>query len=379
MPSKCLSKVLKEGVGWNELSSVCMSSSRGRSSKQMSKRARVEDTSDVESSRSSSESEDDVLQGAALKKRIAPILQLYPTINHKSESSRKLYEQLSARAIKPNRYIHGELLRSHDLFDEVKRLLENVGWSDLLRMKEPSYSKLTMEFLSSFKYHESKGFSFRIANFSHKVSNAQVANMFGWIEDTSRVPVNFEKRFWQLLTQKPHVSYLACKATSSQIVSPAYRYMHKVLNHTIYGRGESLGGVSKEVLAILYGMHYGIKLDFSTLLAKRFTDVAKRVDGSIVIGGFITRIAERIGAFDRRKTNLVAVEGCAFVDESTCINMGLLERVSMEIYELSHVIRHLLLSHILPRRVLLKQFPFCHWINQGTLLYCLMSPCLRNK
>ncbi|KAK1352346.1 hypothetical protein POM88_053285 [Heracleum sosnowskyi] len=240
-------------------------SSRSRVGKQMGKRSRVKVTY-VNSSGSPSESEDEVLHGAALKKQMAPTLRRYPAISHKSEESRKKYKKLFKRAIKPNRYIDAELLKLHGLFDGVKQLLKNVGSPDLL-----------------------------------------TANMFGWSEDTFRVLVN-STPFWQFLTQRQGVQYLASKATSSQIVNPVYRYIHKVLNHTIYGRGDGLGGVLKEVFKILYGMHHGIKLDYTSILAKRFTDVVNRADGSIVIGGFITRIAEKIGAFDRKKTNLVAVE-----------------------------------------------------------------------
>lgn len=69
-------------------------------------------------------------------------------------------------------------------------------------------------------------------------------------------------------------------------------------------------------------------MDFTSLLAKRFADITKQTEGSIVIGGFITRIAEKIGAFDWKKTNLVAVEGGKLVDENTCLQMGLLKRVN---------------------------------------------------
>ena len=220
------------------------------------------------------------------------------------------------------------MLKSHGLYDEVEHLLDNVGWSDLLQMNEPSYPQLVLEFLSTVQHHSIEGFTFRIANINHKVSNEKMADMFGWGNAIATVPVLFAIPFWRELTQRPDILYLASKATSSQIVRPAYRYVHKVLNHTIHGRGESLGGVSKEVLKILYAMHHGIKMDFTSLLAKRFADITKQTEGSIVIGGFITRIAEKIGAFDWKKTNLVAVEGGKLVDENTCLQMGLLKRVN---------------------------------------------------
>lgn len=52
----------------------------------MSKRGRAAATGDYSSS-SSSESEDEFLTGAALKKLMTPTLRRYPVIDHKSEET----------------------------------------------------------------------------------------------------------------------------------------------------------------------------------------------------------------------------------------------------------------------------------------------------
>lgn len=213
-----------------------------------------------------------------------------------------------------------------------------MGWYDLLHMKELCYPQLTLEFLSSFHYSESTGhWTFRIANIGHKLSDEQVSDMFGWSQDIDCVPNCFESKFLRELTQHPKISYAAKLATSSQTVKHSDCYIHKVLNHTLYGRGDSVGGVSREVLKVIYGMHHNIKLDFTSILAKRLTDIVKWTHGSIVIGGFITRIAEKLGAFDSQKTKLVAVEGRTLVDEITCLNMGLIERVKGEVQLKPHL------------------------------------------
>lgn len=133
--------------------------------------------------------------------------------------------------------------------------------------------------------------------------------------------------FWGQVTNT-RILYKSQCALASHIVSPAYRYIHRVLSHTLFGRKGSIGGVSKEQLQVLYCMHHGIKMDFTSILIKRFVSLASRAEGKIVIGGFITRIAEALGVFDQKKTNFSIVKGGSLVDQLSCLHMNLIEKVN---------------------------------------------------
>ena len=62
-------------------------------------------------------------------------------------------------------------------------------------------------------------------------------------------------------------------------------------------------------MALLYHVCARQLVDWTNLLISRFLYQAKRATGYIVLGGFVTRIAERLGVFNRTTTNLPIVEG----------------------------------------------------------------------
>ena len=77
----------------------------------------------------------------------------------------------------------------------------------------------------------------------------------------------------------------------------------------MYGRAESNNKIQTGELALLYFFDEAKPVDWTSLLVERFLYQAKRPKGALVIGGFITRIAERLGVFDCNKTNLKIADG----------------------------------------------------------------------
>ena len=58
---------------------------------------------------------------------------------------------LAKRKIANIRYRDDSALHTLGLFDDIYWMLDLVGWTQLSKMKYPTYDRLTLEFLSSIK------------------------------------------------------------------------------------------------------------------------------------------------------------------------------------------------------------------------------------
>ncbi|KAK1359674.1 hypothetical protein POM88_044148 [Heracleum sosnowskyi] len=106
--------------------------------------------------------------------------QKFPTIKPIGETQQTLYKELSKRKVLPNKYVDLSVLELLEVKDDFLEGLEDMGWSGLINMDEPSYAPLTYKFLSSFNVTDHNTLSFRIANVSHEITKAELADMFRW-------------------------------------------------------------------------------------------------------------------------------------------------------------------------------------------------------
>ena len=235
----------------------------------------------------------------------------YPAIKFSGPDQQALYDVLSTRKVLPNKYVDSSALEVLGIRDELIKALTDIGWSDLMSMDDPSYAKLTYEFLSSFTVINDDTLSFRIANVQHEITKSALANMFGWqLVKSQQLPEGYATPFWHALTSLPKsASYRSQSASSLEIVSCLYRYFARLMSYTIYGRAESNKKIQIGELALLYHFNDGQLVDWTNLLINRFLYQAKRAKGAIVLGGFVTRNDERLGVFNRNTTNLLVVEG----------------------------------------------------------------------
>ena len=103
---------------------------------------------------------------------IQPTVIKYPAAKLSGESQWSLYTTLSQRPVFSNKYADMRALDLLGIIPEWKHKLAKVGWSDLLKMDEPSYATLTREFLRVFVVTEDGLLSFRIANLNHQIRKA---------------------------------------------------------------------------------------------------------------------------------------------------------------------------------------------------------------
>ena len=65
---------------------------------------------------------------------------------------RKILEKLQTQEISPTRYIDTECLYTLGIYDSVFHMLDTLGLHDIFARREPTYERLTKEFLSSLIY-----------------------------------------------------------------------------------------------------------------------------------------------------------------------------------------------------------------------------------
>ena len=165
----------------------------------------------------------------------------YPTIKFSGPDQQALYDVLSTRMALPYKYVDSSTLEVLGINDELIKALQDIGWGDLMSMDDPSYAKLTYEFLSSFTVITDDTLSFRIANVQHEITKSALADMFGWqLVESQQLPEGYATPFWHALTSLPKsASYKSQSASASEIVSCLYRYFARLMSYTIYGRAES--------------------------------------------------------------------------------------------------------------------------------------------
>lgn len=198
---------------------------------------------------------------------------------------------------------------------------------------------LTYEFLSSFAVINEHTLSFRIANVQHEISKSELADMFEWrLVEQESLPENYATLFWLKITQlSTSESYNTQQALSSKILSTCHRYFARVMSYTLFGRAESNNKIQMGELALLYYFDERLPVDCTTLLISRFLYQSKRPKGAIVMGGFVTRIAEKLGVFNRMTTHLPTANGWpSLINVEYLIGMRMLYRGLHEIRPVYH-------------------------------------------
>ncbi|KAJ1400102.1 hypothetical protein SESBI_29828 [Sesbania bispinosa] len=139
--------------------------------------------------------------------------------------------------------------------------------------------------------HEGR-ITFRLNNEDHVLGLVQINSIYGLpLGGERKVPNDFnEGEFWYALTGSSFYTPSATKA--SHIHNPCFKYIHRVMANSVFGRGESFGNVRQTELFLLWAMVNALPVDTGSHLACQFSKVGKAMTGDIVIGGFITPIAQ---------------------------------------------------------------------------------------
>lgn len=119
------------------------------------------------------------------------------------------YKTLVARRLMNTRYLDNIILNTLGIFDDVYWMFAKVGWTQFVKMKYPTYERITLEILSSIEVYVLYGqgctegeLTFRLFNEEHHMILAQFNMIYGFPCGGERCfPDDFrEKQFWELLT-----------------------------------------------------------------------------------------------------------------------------------------------------------------------------------
>ncbi|KAL8260138.1 hypothetical protein R6Q59_028091 [Mikania micrantha] len=278
------------------------------------------DTGDETSSQNTGETEIGAIEPevAAIQPQVAqagappmPYVALHPHAWLHFPMDDAYYDRLRVIARKqffPLKTIDWSLIRTVGALERMKAIFTPV-WRRLLDTTRPGYRELTIEFYSTFKFHDTgvglhyaRAMEFRLGGVDRSLSITQFARVMGiYSEEELQQPLYRDSLLAKdvsnvvLCTWWPTIADGALHGTTraSWIRDPLHRYTHRIIAHTIAGRGESRERVTFTDAFLLYCLLHPASCNIAVALASDFEahrgrPVASQLDG----GAFITRLAE---------------------------------------------------------------------------------------
>jgi len=245
-------------------------------------------------------------------------------IEFKNDEQRDRYNVLVKRKIACTRYMDNTVLEALGLNDDFNWMLEQVGWTHFFNLRYPTYVDLTLEFLSSIECNILQGegctegqITFRLLNIDHSFDLAQFNAIFGLPAGGYRKPPPefHDSYFWSLISyDSPNFKSSNIKA--SFMPNPYFRYLHRIMANTLFGRGDSDGNVRIDELAFMWAIFNNVKMDTGSFLVRHLLKVGRAQSGSIVVGGLITAIAEFL-EYDLAGREMIKGNNC--IDLELCL------------------------------------------------------------
>ncbi|KAL6529099.1 hypothetical protein OROHE_014843 [Orobanche hederae] len=200
----------------------------------------------------------------------------------------------------PTRWPDDECMTIMGIKDDVMKFLKRVRWDWTMTQKWPTYTCLTLEFLSTLTVRrdlitrEPTEIVFHLNNQDELLSVKALENIYHMRHNEDYTINRFAcETYWRAMVEYPGFEswpYVPKSAKGSNIRNPVLRYLHKIIASTIYGRKE-MGPITLRELSILAHMLDETIPATGALLAEHFEDVATKPRGEIWIGGLITPIA----------------------------------------------------------------------------------------
>ena len=101
--------------------------------------------------------------------------------------------------------------------------------------------------------------------------------------------------FWAELTGQRDATYEARAIKESRIQSPALKYLHRLMAHSLFPKKDGDSVVTTTKLSILFCICNNIQLDICHALALKLKDVANKSSRAIKVGGLITNMTCYVG------------------------------------------------------------------------------------
>jgi hypothetical protein len=254
-----------------------------------------------------------------------------------SESERERYNMLMNREICVNRYPDSRALEAFGIKSNVMTLLNNIGWTDFVGEPHYTFVTSTLEFMSTLCFvpdRENSKVSFSLGNVEYNMSLSQFCDKMGFASaglihvSRNRVnrPQNYDQHeFWSQITGRGHFESRTAKA--SMIQNPVFRYLHRVMACTIFGRPET-ATVRADELFILWAMVNNRAVNTGYYLLNHLAYVAAQPKGKMMAGGLISFIGWKLKA--KLATDEIGIEGKYTIDIDFCKTIHMVRDIDGE-------------------------------------------------
>jgi hypothetical protein len=265
------------------------------------------------------------------KKKKGTANELGIILSTKPEKTR--FNKLSPREIQPNRYLDPNALDALGIEADVMTLLANIGWTDFVGHTYYTHETLTREFLSTLSFVVDRDdvtdpkhkVSFSLANVEYNMKLTEFCDIMGFASaglihgshNEATKPQNYDQGEWWLkITGRDHYDSKGAKA--SMIHNPVFRYVHRVMSCSIFGRAET-GTVRTDELFCLWAMVHKCAVNTGYYLLSHLASVAAANRGKIAVGGVISFIAVKMGSVISAED--VHMDGNYAIDIDFCKNI----------------------------------------------------------
>jgi hypothetical protein len=240
----------------------------------------------------------------------------YHGINLKGSDQKDRYNLLISKPIHTCKYADDHTMISLGIRENVVRLFETIGWSDLMRPRW-GYENFTYEFLSSLVFSKDKTkknipehtVAFRLLGQDYNMSLEKFNEDMGFPSEgyihecTQLKPEDYNvQTFWKSISGLDECNSQANKA--SRIHNPVLRYIQRVMGFTIFGRREP-GPARTDELFLLWAMLNNRPVNTGYYMLDHLASLTTKRSGEIIVGGIITFIAEKLGVGEDLGTNRI--------------------------------------------------------------------------
>lgn len=182
-----------------------------------------------------------------------------------NQKHERRYSSHVKRKITPKRYLCSNSLAQLGMSKEVDIMFQMLGMLEFVNCEAPTFKRITLEFFSTIEFKQKKEWTgttmyygstmhFRLYNVDHKLTVEQLGDILRLpLYDPRVVPNSFHaKTFWLAITDR--TDYMAKGAKAYEIQNPYFCYAQKVLDFTLFDRGDSIGVDTQRDLFFLFAM-----------------------------------------------------------------------------------------------------------------------------
>lgn len=195
--------------------------------------------------------------------------------------------------------IHIPTLEVLNLMNDVKSLIENIGWKCFFDINVPSFDSLMREFYSTFSFDPPKNYGlntedvlrFKMKNKHHRfsindfnedldfITEEQFEDLV-YLDSICDYPDDFDaKEAYKELTINTDIQFDPSKSKANLITNPTFHYLHRILAYSFFGRKDNATILSKAKLFLLWAMVHERRVNLGNWLITQFdiVQIKKRV------------------------------------------------------------------------------------------------------